>query len=724
MSKYCFQFSATDQNNEKKIQTSVENFKDEVILMALTRDQTNKIFKLTQLVIATYSDVIDAEIPSESTKLRENIKQFHHRLMGTLQSNDSEFKRNKQIEKKTTFVPPVEKAIGYKWAQKFDEKSGKIERMYVQNTFQVILPSSTIRSLFTNPDFVNMYLECVNNKPHVCEKNVYRDYCCGTNFHQTELFKNDPKAMQIMLYTDDFEPCDALKPKAGKHKKCGFYMIIRNMPKKLQSKLSNIFLVAIADSDDLKCDASIVNILEVIIEDLKVLETTGIQVANGLTIKCGLVAMSFDNLGANTCYGLVQGFQANFYCRFCERHKNECKTLTFDDLSKLRDIESYNQICARIQTENNLDATETKGIKSYCKLNDLSSFHIFKNYSVDPMHDLLEGLVPFALHALFDYCFKRKLFNLSHLQNLIQFYNYGFLNKRNIPSKLRIESRNLGQNATQLNCLISNIAFILYPYKNELTFIWPLITSLLQTLEIVSSEEIFGSDIERLSKEINRHLKFVVEKLKKELLPKHHFASHYPMVIRATGPPIYTSTIRFEAKHQELKAIVKKTNNFVNLNKTIAVKHQLAMSIRNDRYCDEFEPSKVENSFQNSEEYEKFKSSINITLNGNEMLIKSLKVNNLIFKPGLLILYESAFFEISQILHCSNDDYLFLCENSFDAQKRDLFSNSLIIEEIPHCNQVLNLRQLENKIPYQKIFVDGKLHVFCDTLKISKLIPI
>lgn len=610
MSKYCFQFNAIDQNNGKKIQTSVEKFKDEIILMALTNDQTNKIFKLAQLVIETYSDVIDAVIPLESTKLRENIKEFRHHLIDTIQSNDSEFKRNKQIEKNNTFVPPVEKAIGYKWAQKFDEKSGKIERMYVQNTFQVILPSSTIRSLFTNPDFVNMYLECVNNKQHACEENVYRDYCCGTNFRQTELFKNNPNAMQIMLYTDDFEPCEALKPKAGIHKKCGFYMVIRNMPKKFQSKLSNIFLVAIADSDDLKCDASIVNILEVLIEDFKMLETTGIKLANGLTIKCGLVAMSFDNLGANACYGLVECFQANFYCRFCERHKNECKTLTTDDLSKLRNIEIYNQMCARIQSEEKLDATETKGIKYYCKLNDLSSFHIFKNYSVDPMHDLLEGLVPFALHAVFEYCFEKKLFSSSHLQNMIQFYNYGFLNKRNIPSKLKTDSRNLGQNATQLNCLISNIAFVLNPYKAQLTFIWPLITSLLQILEIVSSEEIFGSDVERLTMEIKHHLEFIVQKLNKHLLPKHHFASHYPMVIRATGPPIYTSTMRFEAKHQELKAIARKTNNFVNLNKTIATKHQRTMSIRNDKYCDDIETGKVVNSFQNSEEYDKFKSLI------------------------------------------------------------------------------------------------------------------
>lgn len=141
--------------------------------------------------------------------------------------------------------------------------------------------------------------------------------------------------------------------------------------------------------------------------------------------------------------------------------------MTKEEPEKLRDIDSYKKICERM-VDDDLDLTETKGSHHYCKLNGLSNFHILSNYSVDPMHDLLEGAVPFALGNIFEYCFKNKVFNLSQLQKMIQFFNYGFLNKRNIPSKLRIDGKNHGQNATQLNCLITHLPFILFYYKNKL----------------------------------------------------------------------------------------------------------------------------------------------------------------------------------------------------------------------------------------------------------------
>lgn len=136
-------------------------------------------------------------------------------------------------------------------------------------------------------------------------------------------------------------------------------MTIRNLPKNLQSKLSNIGLIALADSNDLKSEStSFQSIIEVILEDLKMLESIGTSVSSGDTIKACLINMCFDNLRANVCYGLAQGFQANYFCRFCLCHRNESKLLTKEDPDKLRDIDSYNKICARIMDEENLDLTE------------------------------------------------------------------------------------------------------------------------------------------------------------------------------------------------------------------------------------------------------------------------------------------------------------------------------------------------------------------------------
>jgi len=43
------------------------------------------------------------------------------------------------------------------------------------------------------------------------------------------------------------------------------------------------------------------------------------------------------------------------------------------------------------------------------------------------------------------------------------------------------------------------------------------------------------------------------------LKPKHHFLLHYPNIILKTGPLIYLSCMRFEAKHKERN--IKNANN-------------------------------------------------------------------------------------------------------------------------------------------------------------------
>lgn len=723
MSKYCFELVATDENDFKKIEKVIENLKNQIILMSLKREQTDQVFKLVDNLIDTYSESVKAVLSRNGSKLIENIDALHRRLKKTIGDYDTDFKRKKQIEKNIFYVPPEEKSIGFKWTQTFDDSSQKIIRKYQQNTFQFIRPSAIIQALFLNPVFVKMYKGHVENKGHECTNDVFRDFCCGSHSIASEFMRENPTAMKIQLFTDDFEPCDALKSKAGKHKKCAFYMTIRNMPKKLQSKLSNIFLIALADTIDLKNEsASFNNIIEVILEDLKMLETIGIKVAGGETIKACLINMCFDNLGANVCYGLAQGFQANYFCRFCVCHKNECKVLTKEVPEKLRDIDSYNEICTRIIEEENLDLTETKGVREYCKLNDLKNFHIFSNYSVDPMHDLLEGVAPFTLSCIFEYCFKNKVFNLSQLQNMIQFYNYGFLNKRNIPSKIRIDSKNLGQNATQLYCLITHIPFILFSYKNQLKNIWNLVESLFHILEIVFSEEISKSDLIRLELEIERHTKIVLNN-DKVLIPKHHFMLHYPRVIRVMGPTVFTSAMRLEAKHQELKSVAQKTKNFINLNKTIAEKHQLFVCLKKNKYCDEIEPGMDQFVLGESDDFEDYKSCT--TLQGNEVVIKSLQVNNLCFKTGLLVLHKSIFFQISHVLRSSDrSSFLFLCDASFDIKEKDSFCNSLIIQENQSFHHLLNLNEIENMKCYQKVFVDGKIHVVCNKLELSKLCSI
>lgn len=83
-----------------------------------------------------------------------------------------------------------------------------------------------------------------------------------------------------------------------------------------------------------------------------------------------------------------------------------------------------------------------------------------------------------------------------------------------------------------------------------------------------------------LKNDIEIHLKSIVVDYGETLLPKHHFITHYPSVIKKLGPLIHTWAMRYEAKHREFIKDVPVINNYKNLCKTLANRYQTKMSIK------------------------------------------------------------------------------------------------------------------------------------------------
>lgn len=187
-----------------------------------------------------------------------------------------------------------------------------------------------------------------------------------------------------------------------------------------------------------------------------------------------------------------------------------------------------------------IDLRQTKEFQSDCALNTLKYFHILTNNSVDLMHDCHEGIIPFLLEHFFTYLTKNKCITPAELVKRIRDFNYGSLNKKNKPSPLNIDRKKLGQNAAQLYCLMKHIPFIFNDYKDKLfsTGVWFILTSLLKIMQIITSREIFESEVIKLENIIPRHLEQVMTIFGIDLIPKYHFLIHYPSVIRAMGPPI------------------------------------------------------------------------------------------------------------------------------------------------------------------------------------------
>lgn len=276
-------------------------------------------------------------------------------------------------------------------------------------------------------------------------------------------------------------------------------------------------------------------------------------------------------------------FLSRFY-RACETTEEESEKATIENVAMIRTKQLYEK-CVEvaekfIESGQNVDLKSTAGVKRRCPFNDLIYFHSIDNITFDLMHDVNEGAIPFLLTNLFEFMIEKKIMNATEIQTKIRDFNYGELSKRNKPSQLKLDRKNLGQNASQTYCLFINIIFIFASVKDKLEGIWIGVESLLKCCEIIYSKDISEDDINQFTVLLDLHLKCFQELFKTHLRPKQHFLTHYPTAIRKMGPVIFYWMMRVDSKHQFFTHLLHDTNNFVNIAKTLAKKHQALMAYK------------------------------------------------------------------------------------------------------------------------------------------------
>lgn len=249
---------------------------------------------------------------------------------------------------------------------------------------------------------------------------------------------------------------------------------------------------------------------------------------------------------------------------------------------------------------------------------------------------------------------------------MVRFYDFGFLNSKNRPSQIVLEKSNLGQNGAQSRCLFLHLPFILSKYKNNPYFIylWICVKSLLRICQIAYSYKIDSVDLVTLESEVRVHLESVQRCFKVNLTPKHHLLTHYSRVIREMGPIVHMSMIRFS------KDCVRKSNNFININRSLALKHQQFICDQANGYKDEF-ANGAKRLLANDFDMHSMFSDLNPDILQE---VKWFRFNGILFRKGLLILENSVVFEIVKILFVE-DICKFYCVK-FDCIKLDTYSNS------------------------------------------------
>lgn len=290
-------------------------------------------------------------------------------------------------------------------------------------------------------------------------RDVYSDFCDGTYFKTNPLFSVSEHALQLQVYYDDSETANPLGSKQGVHKLGCSYFTLRNLPPHLNSSLMNMYLISLFHSEDAK-KYGLDKILSPFIEDVKKLEMFGIKVSFSEEPLYGTICqITGDDLGLNGILGYVESFNAHYFCRLCETDKTTAQTVfnEHDPRVVLRSKQLNEQHYKNLEDSGD---SSCYGIKRNSILNELKYFHVADNVAVDVMHTILEGVVQYELNLLFDYMAKNFI---SHENILLRIYSYsyGYLDCKNRPSKMNLQGRGLGFNASQTMCLLKNTPLIL-----------------------------------------------------------------------------------------------------------------------------------------------------------------------------------------------------------------------------------------------------------------------
>lgn len=736
-------FTFGEKNDDKNIDDFLDLFTTEVIMLKLNSKSTNAVFNLCRKLMD------NMQIFCENSVNREDMFKY---VSNKLSSMNSEEKRKKFFKNNENFVKPVEKAIGLHFEMKRECVSGIKLPTQVQSKFQFVSISQTLISLFDQTHFRKLYLDYNSDsellpqrkRKHICEFGRYRDFCCGKVFKKNPLFMAYPNSIQIQLFIDGFEVCDPLKPRANVHNQVGIYFAIRNLPHRLAFNQSNIHLAAMCYANDLKTEYTDYNNLwDEIVRDVSFLEENGLvldsqnkllgkikndyifQMNSKFQIMCldtgTVMDATFDNLGGNSSLGFVESFRATYYCRICTMSREECEQATKEDTSKYRTQENYSDALQIIKDSSHVDFKDTRGIKTTCSLNKLKYFHIIDNYNVDLMHDIYEGTVPFLLENLIEHCVSKKVFTFNEIAAYVENFDYGKLNRRNIPSTL-LEKKGIGQNSSQVRCLMLHLPFIFFDFKEHpiVKKLWVGVESMLKIIKIVHSADLYENDLIELGKAVSVHLSFIKTVFGSALRPKHHFMLHYETVIRMVGPIVHMSTMRYEAKHKAFTDQAKTSNNFMNIGQWIVLRNQQFSSLKT-KYEDNISIGKLRKidqaiSYAHEQIIRQYFREI------LEVKITTwAQVNSNYYSKNFFISHENTLFEIRSILHFRNDLYL-LC-SKFQIVVYDSFLNSVIIREmLPNDIKIIKESDLNSPKSYERKLIDSRTCIIVDTLDIDRII--
>jgi hypothetical protein len=431
-------------------------------------DSFNDVIDLTGKNVMNRINVIaHAHGISEHVRAQIGDAAIHNDFTKALDELSTDWKRKKYYKTNLHFVEPL--TVKYVKGNDLNNDS-----------FQYIPLLDSLKMLLTNTDILSHVLR--SSETNVNMSTSFRD---GKIFKDHKIFQSHPCAIPLIISGDEFEVVNALGPHASKHKILAFYYTISSLTAQFNSRKDVIQLLALCNSQDVKTHG-LGAIADIINDDLKVLEQTGITVSGSTERLYGSLAyIAGDNLNSH----LIGGFNASFSpnvlrpCRFCLISNIDLQTVIECDKLQCRTKDNYDEQVSVIECD---PSQKTNfGIRYKSPFNQ-GLFHVVDRFPPDIMHDMLEGVVPLEMALVLQNLISQGHITVQKLNQIINSWLYGPMDRQN---KLVPLSESFGdkvkQNAGRMWCLLRLHPLMIGSYVPVDNVHWKFLLELKDIVELV-----------------------------------------------------------------------------------------------------------------------------------------------------------------------------------------------------------------------------------------------
>lgn len=614
---------------------------------------------ISELIQKVLKNSVDKNLVNKS-----KIMQIMNRIGGIFDSFDSEYKlKNYLLENKLAENLTV-CSFNHELNQTYNEPQDvqkKAEGILLPIKFQ-------ITSLFEKENFLMESLDFIKNSE--CDPDV-NNFTKGKLWKEKKEMYTDKLIIPYFIYTDDFCVNNPLGSKNRNQSICIVYYSFPTFATK-SSQLDNVFLAYIVKSNDIKQN-SYDECFEELIDVIYDLEVNGLN----LKTKEGDKKVYFilggimgDNLALNSILGFSKSFACNMYCRFCKVSKEECSTLCYELPHTLRNPENYSSDILKN------DITQT-GIQEFSKFNNIPSFHVTKNYCVDIMHDIFEGVCHYDLAEALHYFIKKmKYFDLKFLNQRCQNFNYGSIESKYKPGEIKmsdISKQKFKLSARQMMTFCYIFPLLVGDMIPDDDPVFKFILLLFEIIDTLLCFNITETLINEARIKIQNHNLLYIQLFKKTLKPKFHLMTHYPSAMQMLGPLRLLWNFKFEAKHKEFKSYTHAITSRKNIPLSMARKYQLKFAnyILNLHGCEKtIYNNKITSANIQKFIYQYFPTNENFLTN-NYDVYQNVKIYGYIYQIGMYVAVHDTvlkLYKIVYIVEAYNKEPFIICERITNLQ--------------------------------------------------------